>query len=109
MNPIQRYERFEIKRNRQTTEVTPLVSFFDEVALDELKSVLALLFYQSNLHVKINLNEVKVLPLPAVMKLISFAFDLRLKNRTLVISGASASLKKLIQFYKMDSVILILS
>ncbi|WP_061241519.1 hypothetical protein [Leptospira interrogans] len=109
MNPIQRYERFEIKRNRQSTEVTPLISSFDEVTLDELKSVLALLFYQSNLHVKINLHEIKVLPLPAAMKLISFAFDLRLKNRTLVISGASVSLKKLIQFYKMDRVILVLS
>ncbi|EMY78592.1 hypothetical protein LEP1GSC060_3874 [Leptospira weilii serovar Ranarum str. ICFT] len=108
MNPIRKYERFEIRRNRQTTEVTPLISSFDEVEFDEFKSVLALVFYQSNLHVKINLGGVKVLPLSVVMKLLSFAFDLRQKNRTLVVSGAGASFKKLIQFYRMDRVVLIL-
>ncbi|EMJ96625.1 hypothetical protein [Leptospira alstonii] len=108
MNPIQKYERFEIRRNRQSTEVIPLIASFDEVAFEEFKSVLALIFYQSNLHVKINLSGVKVLPLPVAMKLLSFAFDLRIKNRTLVISGASASFKKLIRFYRMDRAVLIL-
>ncbi|EQA55777.1 anti-sigma factor antagonist [Leptospira kmetyi] len=107
MDPIQRYEHFEIRKNRQSTEVIPLVASFDELAFDELKSVFALVFYQSSFHVKINLSGVKVLPLPVAMKILSFAFDLRLKNRTLVISGASASFKKLIQFYRMDKAILI--
>ncbi|GIM19227.1 hypothetical protein KHM19_17180 [Leptospira borgpetersenii] len=108
VNPIQKYERFEIRRNRQSTEVIPLVVSFDEIAFEELKSVLALIFYQFNLHVKINLSRVKILPLPVAMKLLSFGFDLRLKSRTLVIEGASASFKKLIRFYRMDKAILVL-
>ncbi|XDD52291.1 STAS domain-containing protein [Leptospira sp. WS92.C1] len=106
-NPIQRYEHFEIRKSRQSTEVVPLMASFDDSSFDELKSVLALVFYQSSLHVKIDLSGVKILPLPVAMKLLSFAFDLRLKNRTLVLSGASPAFKKLIQFYRMDQALLI--
>ncbi|EMP03386.1 hypothetical protein LEP1GSC171_1209 [Leptospira santarosai str. HAI1380] len=108
VNPIQKHERFEIRRNRQTVEIIPSVVSFDEVSLEELKSALALVFYQFNLHVKINLSKVKILPLPVAMKLLSFGFDLRLKNRTLVIEGANVSFKKLIRYYRMDRAILIL-
>ncbi|MBM9578000.1 anti-sigma factor antagonist [Leptospira sp. 201903070] len=107
MEPIQRYQHFEIRKNRQSTEVVPLTASFDESSFDELKSILALVFYQSSLHVKINLSGVKVLPLPVAMKILSFALDLRLKNRTLVLTGASPSFKKLIQFYRMDRSLLI--
>ncbi|TGK20576.1 STAS domain-containing protein [Leptospira stimsonii] len=107
MDPIQRYQHFEIRKNRQSTEVVPLTAIFDESSFDELKSILALVFYQSSLHVKINLGGVQVLPLPVAMKILSFAFDLRLKNRTLVLTGASPSFKKLIQFYRIDRSLLI--
>ncbi|MBM9499795.1 anti-sigma factor antagonist [Leptospira sp. 201903071] len=107
MDPIQRYQHFEIRKNRQSTEVVPLTASLDESSFDELKSILALVFYQSSLHVKINLSGVKILPLPVAMKILAFAFDLRLKNRTLVLTGASPSFKKLIQFYRMDRSLLI--
>lgn len=107
MDPIQRHEHFEIRKNRQSTEVIPLFASFDDSSFDELKSVLALVFYQSSLHVKLDLSGVKVLPLPVAMKILSFAFDLRLKNRTLVISGASPSFRKLIQFYRFDKAVLV--
>ncbi|MDV6236348.1 STAS domain-containing protein [Leptospira ellisii] len=107
MEPVRRFEHFEIRRSRQSTEIVPLNASFDESSFDELKSVLALVFYQSSVHVKLDLGGVKLLPLPVAMKILGFAFDLRLKNRTLVLVGASPAFKKLIRFYRMDKALLI--
>ncbi len=108
MEQIRKYNYFEIRKKSKVVEIEPIQSEMNEQIINELKSVLAMAFYESNRHVKLEMGKLESLPLQTIEKLIKFALDLREKNRVFILSKPPAPLRKYIETFSLNELVLIL-
>ncbi|EQA46325.1 STAS domain protein [Leptospira broomii serovar Hurstbridge str. 5399] len=108
MEQIRRYTYFEIRKKNKVVEIEPLTDQIEGDSFKELQSALAMAFYESNRHVKLELENVQFLSITVLEKLIKFALDLREKNRVLIFSHPAMSVRKYLERFRLTDVILIL-
>ncbi|TGL31580.1 STAS domain protein [Leptospira koniambonensis] len=105
---IRKYNHFEIRKKPKAVEIEPLLSEVNDQVLNELNSVLAMAFYETNRHVKLEISKFETLPFPVIEKLIKYALDLREKNRVLILSKPRPPIRKYIKTFSLEELILIL-
>ncbi|EPG72511.1 STAS domain protein [Leptospira fainei serovar Hurstbridge str. BUT 6] len=108
MEQIRRYTYFEIRKKTKIVEIEPLTGQIEGDSFKELQSALAMAFYESSRHVKLELGNVQFLSITVLEKLIKFALDLREKNRVLIFSHPAISVRRYLERFRLTDVILIL-
>ncbi|EMJ99373.1 hypothetical protein LEP1GSC192_2804 [Leptospira sp. B5-022] len=108
MEYIRKYSYFEIRKKTKAVEIEPLVAEVNDQVLNELNSVLAMAFYETNRHVKLEISKFDTLPFTVIEKLIKYALDLREKNRVLILSKPKPPIRKYIKTFSLEELILIL-
>ncbi|TGK01757.1 STAS domain protein [Leptospira langatensis] len=108
MENIRKYTYFEIRKKAKVVEIEPISSEINDQIINELRSVLAMAFYETNRHVKLEMSKFESLPFSVVEKLIKFAMDLREKNRVFILSKPSPQIRKYIRTFSLDELLLIL-
>lgn len=108
MEHIRQYRFFEVRKKAKVVEIEPLRSEVDNEIIEELRSILAMAFYETNRHVKLEIGKFETLPFNVIEKLVKFALDLREKNRVFILSKPRAPVRKYIETFRMEELILIL-
>ncbi|PJZ76532.1 STAS domain protein [Leptospira neocaledonica] len=108
MEYTRKYNFFEIRKKPKAVEIEPLLSEVNDQVLSELNSVLAMAFYETNRHVKLEISKFDTLPFPVIEKLIKYALDLREKNRVLILSKPRPPIRKYIKTFSLEELILVL-
>ncbi|TGK03824.1 STAS domain protein [Leptospira semungkisensis] len=108
MENIRKYTYFEIRKKPKVVEIEAIFSEMNEQIINELRSVLAMAFYETNRHVKLDMSKFGSLPFSVIEKLIKFALDLREKNRVFILSKPAPQIRKYIQTFALDQLLLIL-
>lgn len=108
MEYTRKYNYFEIRKKAKAVEIEPLLPEVNDQVLSELNSVLAMAFYETNRHVKLEISKFDTLPFAVIEKLIKYALDLREKNRVLILSKPRPPIRKYIKTFSLEELILIL-
>lgn len=108
MEQVRKYRYFEIRKKAKVVEIEPTEAGINDEILSELRSVLAMAFYETNRHVKLEMGKFETLPFSVIEKLMKFALDLREKNRVFILSKPSLPIRKYIQTFSLNELILIL-
>ncbi|TGL58940.1 STAS domain protein [Leptospira sarikeiensis] len=108
MEHIRKYNYFEIRKKPKAVEIEPLLAETNEQIINELNSVLAMAFYETNRHVKLEMSNFETLPFSVIEKLIKYAMDLREKNRVLILSKPKPPIRKYIKTFSLEDLVLIL-
>ncbi|TGK09084.1 STAS domain protein [Leptospira fletcheri] len=108
MEQIRRYSYFEIRKKSKVVEIEPLSGMLEGEASKEFQSALAMAFYESSRHVKLELGNVKTPSIATLEKLVKYALDLREKKRVFIFSHPSLPIRKYLERFRLTEIILIL-
>ncbi|PJZ70774.1 STAS domain protein [Leptospira perolatii] len=107
MEQVRRFSFFEIRKKDKVTEIEPLSRRIDNEQMDELQSILAMVFYESNRHIKIEFNSVESISLVVLVRLLKFGLDLREKKRVLIFAKPKISVQTYLERFHLSELVLV--
>jgi len=100
--PLPKLKYFRLREAGSHIELEALFPVVNEKVESEASSIFAILYYQTQKHIRLNLNQVDFMPLNFLNRILNLAMDLREKKRVLILAGISPAVHHFIARFSLQ-------